>query len=78
MRLVDEGVVVELVADDLDPDHLGDQELAAPEVWTLRHDVNAYDATYLALAELTGATTLHCAAPTSAAPPRPVSDALSR
>lgn len=105
MRIVDAGVVVELVAGDLDPDRLGDEELAAPHLidsevtnalrrlvlhknltedqgsaalegflglalirypadwlrprmWTLRHNVSAYDATYLALAELTGSALL--------------------
>lgn len=105
MRVVDAGVVVELVAGDLDPDGLGDEELAAPHLidsevtnvlrrlvrrgdltddqggtalegfarltlsrypadwlrprmWTLRHNLSAYDATYVALAEMTGATAL--------------------
>lgn len=105
MRVVDAGVVVELVANDLDPDRLGDEELAAPHLidsevtnvlrrlatqkvltddqattalngftlleltrfsadwlrprmWELRHDLSAYDATYVALAELTNATSL--------------------
>lgn len=103
--IVDAGVVVELLAGDLDPDLLGDEELAAPHLldsevtnalrrlvlhgnltegqgaaamegfaglaltrypadwlrprmWALRHNVSAYDATYLALTELTGATGL--------------------
>jgi predicted nucleic acid-binding protein len=102
---VDAGVVVELVVGGLDPDRLGDEELAAPHLidsevthvlrslvlrgniseaqgaqaldgftrlaitrfpadwlrprmWALRHNLSAYDATYVALAELTGATTL--------------------
>lgn len=105
MRVVDAGVIVELVASDLDPDRLGDEELAAPHLidsevtnvlrrlvfqdvltdkqatsamdgftrlaltrfpadwlrprmWALRHNLSAYDATYVALAELTGATAL--------------------
>ena len=105
MRVIDAGVIVELVANDLDPDRLGDDELAVPHlidsevtnalrrlvvqkvltdrqatsamdgfirlaltrfpadwlrprIWALRHNLNAYDATYVALAELTGATAL--------------------
>ncbi|MBA3309850.1 MAG: type II toxin-antitoxin system VapC family toxin [Nocardioidaceae bacterium] len=105
MRVVDAGVVVELVAGALDPDRLGDEELAAPHLidsevthvlrglvlrrglsdeegllaldgfigltltrfpadwlrprmWALRHNLSAYDATYVALAEMTGATSL--------------------
>lgn len=105
MRVVDAGVVVELVADNLDPDRLGDDELAAPHLidsevtnvlrrlvlrghlteaagrlaldgfsrlaltrfpadwlrprmWALRHNLSAYDATYVALAEMSGATSL--------------------
>ena len=105
MRVVDAGVVVELVAGDLDPDLLGDEELAAPHLidsevthvlrslvlrhslseeqgeralagftrlsitripaewllwrmWALRHNLSAYDATYVALAEMSGATML--------------------
>ncbi len=105
MRVVDAGVIVELVARDLDPERLGDEELAAPHLidsevtnvlrrlvlhrsltdeqgtqafdgftrlsltrypadwlrprmWALRHNLSAYDATYVALAELTGATSL--------------------
>lgn len=105
MRVVDAGVIVELVASDLDPDRLGDEELAAPHLidsevtnvlrrlvrqkilterqgasaldgftllaltrypadwlrprmWALRHNLSAYDATYVALAEMTGATAL--------------------
>ena len=103
--MVDAGVVVELVAGDLDPDLLGDEELAAPHLidsevthvlrslvlrhslseeqgeralagftrlsitripadwlrwrmWALRHNLSAYDATYVALAEMSGATML--------------------
>ena len=105
MRVVDAGVIVELVANDLDPDCLGDEELAGPHlidsevtnvlrrlvvqkimtdkqatsaldgfirlaltrfpadwlrprIWALRHNLSAYDATYVALAEMTGATAL--------------------
>lgn len=105
MRVVDAGVIVELVANDLDPDRLGDEELAVPHLidsevpnvlrrlvvqkiltekqgasalhgftlltltrfpadwlrprmWELRHNLSSYDATYVALAEMTGATAL--------------------
>lgn len=105
MKVVDAGVVVELVAGGLQPERLGGEELAAPHLldsevtdalrrlvlqrnvsedqgnaalegflqltldrypadwlrprmWELRHNVSAYDATYLALAERTGATAL--------------------
>lgn len=105
MRVVDAGVVVELVANDLDPDRLGDEELAVPHLidsevtnvlrrlvaqkvlsdtqgtdafdgftrltltrfsaeslrprmWELRHNLSAYDATYVALTEAIGATSL--------------------
>ena len=105
MRVVDAGVIVELVANDLDPSRLGDEELGVPHlidsevsnvlrrlvvqkvlsdkqataamngfmrltltrfpadwlrprIWELRHNLSAYDATYVALAELTGATSL--------------------
>ena len=105
MKVVDAGVVVELVVGGLDPDGLGDEELAAPHLidsevtnalrrlvgqgfltdeqgslalegfirlgltrfpadwlrprmWALRHNLSAYDATYVALAELVGATSL--------------------
>ena len=105
MRIVDAGVIVELLAGDLDPDLLGDEELAAPHLidsevthvlrglvhrgglseeqgelamagfieltitrypadwlrprmWALRHNLSGYDATYVALAEMTGATAL--------------------
>ncbi len=105
MKVVDAGVLVELVANDLDPDRLGDEELAVPHlvdsevtnvlrrlviqqalterqgiaalegfmllaltrfpadwlrprIWELRHNLSAYDATYVALAEQTGATAL--------------------
>ena len=105
MRVVDAGVIVELVANDLDPGRLGDEELAVPHLidsevtnvlrrlvgrriltesqgasaldgfgrltltrfpadwlrprmWALRHNLSSYDATYVALAEMTGATAL--------------------
>lgn len=105
MRVVDAGVIVELVANDVDPDRLGDEELAVPHLldsevtnvlrrlvaqkiltdeqgtsalegftrlaltrfpadwlrprmWALRQNLSAYDATYVALAEMTGATAL--------------------
>ncbi|MGI8523894.1 MAG: type II toxin-antitoxin system VapC family toxin [Nocardioides sp.] len=105
MRVVDVGVVIELLAGNLDPDRLGDEELAAPHLldsevthvlrglvlrgvlsdeqgdvaldgflhlaltrfpaewlrprmWALRHNLSAYDATYVALAEMTYATAL--------------------
>ena len=105
MNVVDAGVIVELVANDLDPDRLGDDELIAPHLidsevtnvlrrlvvrgalterqgalafdgfvgltltrfpadwlrprmWALRHNLSAYDATYVALAEMTSATAL--------------------
>lgn len=105
MRVVDAGVVVELLAGGLDPDLLGEEELAAPylidsevthvlrglvhrdvltreqgdfamvgfasltitrfpadwlrpRMWDLRHNLSGYDATYVALAEVTAATAL--------------------
>ena len=105
MKVVDAGVVVELVAGELDPDRLGVEDLAAPHLldsevthvlrglalrgaltdeqaavalrgfaelaivrypadwlrprmWALRHNLSAYDATYVALAEMTAATSL--------------------
>lgn len=105
MNVVDAGVIVELVANDLDPDRLGGDELIAPHLidsevtnvlrrlvvrgalterqgalafdgftrltltrfpadwlrprmWALRHNLSAYDATYVALAEMTSATAL--------------------
>lgn len=98
-------MVVELIASDLDPARLGDEDLGAPHLldsevmhvlrglvrrgalsaeqaaaaldgffalaverfpadwlrrrmWELRHALTGYDATYVALAELTGATSL--------------------
>ncbi len=105
MNVVDAGVIVELFANDLDPDQLGDEELAVPHlidsevtnvlrrlvaqrvlsdkqgtialngftrmtltrfpadwlrprIWALRHNLSVYDATYVALAETIGATSL--------------------
>jgi predicted nucleic acid-binding protein len=105
LRVVDASVIVELVAKDLDPARLGDEEIAAPHlidsevtnvlqrlarrgsltdvqatlalegfmrlalvrfpadwlrprIWALRHNLSAYDATYVALAEMIGATAL--------------------
>lgn len=105
MRVIDAGVVVELLASDLDPNVLGEEELAAPHLidsevthvlrglvlrgeltweqgdlalagfteltltrypadwlrprmWALRHTLSGYDATYVALAEMTNATAL--------------------
>lgn len=105
MRVVDAGVIVELVAGDLGPDRLGHEEIAAPHLidsevtnvlrrlvrqgtlteeqgtlaldgftrltltrypahwlrprmWALRDNLSAYDATYVALAEMIGATAL--------------------
>ncbi len=105
MKVVDAGVVVELLVGGLDPELLGVDELAAPHLidsevthvlrglvhrgvlteeqgdvamqgfvdltitrfaadwlrprmWTLRHNLSGYDATYAALAEMTAATLL--------------------
>lgn len=105
MRFIDAGVVVELFAGDLDPELLGDEELACPHLldsevthvlqglvhrgvlsekqgdlalegfiqfkllrfpadwlrermWALRHNLSGYDATYVELTEMTGATAL--------------------
>lgn len=105
MRVVDAGVVVELLTGGLDPELLGDGALAAPHLidsevtnvlsglvrreqlteqqglqalrgfaellierypadwlrrrmWDLRHHLSAYDATYVALTELSEATSL--------------------
>lgn len=105
MKVVDASVIVELVANDLHPDRLGDEELAVPHLidsevtnvlrrlvahkflsdkqgttaldgftrlaltrfpadwlrprmWALRHNLSAYDATYVALTEMIGATAL--------------------
>jgi len=105
LRVVDAGVVVELLAGGLDPELLGDEDLAAPHLidsevtnvlrglvrreqlteqqgaqalrgfadllierypadwlrlrmWDLRHNLSAYNATYVALTELSEATSL--------------------
>ncbi|WP_067975091.1 type II toxin-antitoxin system VapC family toxin [Mycolicibacter icosiumassiliensis] len=105
MKIVDAGVVVELLVGGLDPQRLGHEELAAPHlvdsevtqvlrglvrrgvlgaeqgdlamdgfmqltltrfaadwlrprIWELRDNLSAYDATYVALAELVDATAL--------------------
>ncbi len=105
MKVIDAGVLVELIASDLDPNVLGDEELAIPHladtevlsalralvtrgeltaqqgskalelfeqlelvrfpavngrsrIWELRHNLSAYDATYIALAESLGASLL--------------------
>lgn len=105
MKIVDAGVVVELLAGGLDPGKLGGEELASPHlidsevthvlrglvscgalseeqgvlalegfieltltrfpadwlrprIWELRHNLSGYDATYVALAESTGASAL--------------------
>jgi predicted nucleic acid-binding protein len=105
LKVVDASVIVELVANDLDPDLLGDEELAVPHLvdsevtnvlrrlvaqrvlsdkqgttaldgftrltltrfpadwlrprmWELRHNLSGYDATYVALTEMIGATAL--------------------
>ncbi|WP_417233255.1 type II toxin-antitoxin system VapC family toxin [Arthrobacter sp.] len=105
MKVVDAGVVVELLCGNLDPERLGYEELAVPHLldsevlnvlrrlvrrgalsqqqgrialdgfgalaltrypadwlrdrlWELRENLTAYDATYVALAEMAGATEL--------------------
>jgi predicted nucleic acid-binding protein len=105
LNVVDAGVIVGLVAGNLDPAQLGEEELGAPHLldtevthvlrslvlrktltekqgaialggvitleitrfpadwlrprmWELRHNLTGYDATYVALAELTEATAL--------------------
>ncbi|MEA2191000.1 MAG: hypothetical protein QOI73_1121 [Solirubrobacteraceae bacterium] len=105
MKVIDAGVIVELLAGGLDPGRLGVEDLAAPHLldsdvthvlrglvlrgaltdeqgavamggfaelaivrypadwlrprmWALRHNLSAYDATYVALAEMTAATSL--------------------
>lgn len=105
MKVVDAGVVVDVLTGVIDPARLGQEPLAAPHLmdsevmhvlrgkvlrgalsegqgasavdafirlgiarypaaddrlrmWELRHNVSAYDATYIALAERLGATTL--------------------
>ena len=103
--MIDAGVVVALLVGDLDPERVGEEQLAAPHLldsevlnalrrlvlhgnlteqqgqtaisgfldltltryathplrtrmWELRHNLSAYDATYLALAEHSGASSL--------------------
>lgn len=116
MKVVDAGALVGVLVGDLEPEALGDEELAAPHLidsevmhvlrrlaqqghltedvataamdgfvrldltrfpadwlrgrmWALRHNLSAYDATYVALAEMLPATSLLttdirlCAAP---------------
>ena len=105
MKVIDAGVIVELLVNDFDPARLGDEELAVPHLidsevtnvlrrlvaqqiisdaqgaaaldgfsrlvlarypadwlrprmWELRHNLTSYDATYVALAETLGATSL--------------------
>ena len=105
MKVIDAGVIVELVAGDLDPDRLGVEDIAAPHLldsevthvlrglvlrgvltdaqaasamagfaqlaiarypadwlrprmWALRDNLSAYDTTYVALTEMTDATSL--------------------
>lgn len=105
MRIIDAGVIVELLAGELAPERLGGEALAAPHLidsevmhvlrglvhrsvltehqgdaavegftqlaliryradwlrprmWALRHNLSAYDATYVALTEMTDATAL--------------------
>lgn len=105
MKIVDAGVVVELLAGRLEPERLGDEELGCPHLidtevthvlrglvlrgvltedqgalalegfvvltltrfpaawlrprmWELRHNLSSYDATYVALTEVTGASAL--------------------
>lgn len=105
MKVVDAGVIVNLLVGDLSPERLGDEELACPHLldsevthvlrslvrrgvltetqghqvmegfshltltrfpadwlrsrmWQLRGNLSGYDATYVALAELVGATSL--------------------
>jgi predicted nucleic acid-binding protein len=105
LKVVDAGVIVELVVGELDPDRLGADDLAAPHLldsevtnvlrglvlrgvltdgqaavamagftelqitryaadwlrprmWALRHNLSAYDATYVALTEMTAAASL--------------------
>ena len=105
MKVIDAGVIVELLVNDLDPARLGYVELAVPHLidsevtnvlrrlvaqqvvsdaqgaaaldgfsrlvlsrypadwlrprmWELRHNLTSYDATYVALAETLGATSL--------------------
>ena len=115
MKVIDAGVLVELIASDLDPETLGEDELAIPHladtevlsalrslagrgeleprqareavtvfsrleltrfpaenlrqrIWGLRHNLSAYDATYVALAETLGVDLLTTDARLAAAP----------
>ncbi|HEY2215223.1 MAG TPA: type II toxin-antitoxin system VapC family toxin [Acidimicrobiales bacterium] len=115
MKVIDAGVLVELIASDLDPEVLGDEELAVPHlvdtevlsalralvgrrelttqqgsaavdlygqlelvrfpaenlrsrIWGLRHNLSAYDATYVALAESLGSNLLTTDTRIAAAP----------
>jgi predicted nucleic acid-binding protein len=115
LKVIDAGVLVELIASDLDPDVCGGEELAIPHladtevlsalralvgrgdltahqgseavdlygqlalvrfpaenlrsrIWALRHNLSAYDATYVALAELLGVNLLTTDARIAAAP----------
>jgi predicted nucleic acid-binding protein len=115
LKVIDAGVLVELIASDLDPEVLGDEELAVPHlvdtevlsalralvgrrelttqqgsaavdlygqlelvrfpaenlrsrIWGLRHNLSAYDATYVALAESLGSNLLTTDTRIAAAP----------
>jgi predicted nucleic acid-binding protein len=115
LKVVDAGVLVELIASDLDPDALGEDQLAIPHladtevlsalrslvgrgeleprqatnavtifgrleltrfpaknlqqrIWALRHNLSAYGATYVALAEMLGVGLVTTDARLAAAP----------